>query len=89
MTKTQSLMSVAAVLAIGFILGSSGGPNASAQVNPNATSRFQISAYAYPGSQTNATPKHGCYILDTVTGALWHSGPDSQGRPLKLSDKLP
>lgn len=94
MTKTQSLISVAAVLAIGFFLGSSVGPNASAQVAPpSPPARFQISAYAYPGNQTNAAAKHGCYILDTVTGTLWHSGPDSGhdslNRPLKLIDKLP
>ena len=60
--------------------------------------RFQISAWGYAGSQTAQGPggrpvtggaasaAHGCYIVDTLTGELWHAATD--GKLHKLSEKL-
>lgn len=87
MTKTQSLMSGAVVLAVGFILGSGVGPNATAQVHISPTPRFQISAWAHPGNPSHPTPREGYYILDTISGQLWQS--DSSGKPIRVSEKLP
>lgn len=90
MTKSQSIVTLLAVLAAGYVLGTSQGSSASAQVvSQTAAPRYQVSAYASAGHPPSQSPKQGCYIVDTVTGALWHAGPDSQGRPLKVSDKLP
>lgn len=90
MTKIQSVVTFVTALAIGYVLCANSGSSASAQVvSQTGAPRYQVSAYAYAGDPPSQSPKHGCYILDTVTGALWHSGPDSQRRPLKVSDKLP
>ncbi len=59
-----------------------------------ATERFQISAWGMaspqPGARTAGTTEgrgeRGCYILDTVTGELWHAAADGQAK--KISDKL-
>jgi hypothetical protein len=58
--------------------------------------RFQISAWAYPGrdsSQGRPNPtvadnagQRGCYIVDTVTGQLWHAAADGQAK--KIGEKL-
>jgi hypothetical protein len=66
-----------------------------AAAQPNSP-RFQIFAWAYagsvPGSGTGSNPTapakaaHGCYIVDTVTGELWHAAAD--GQPKKISEKL-
>lgn len=42
--------------------------------------RFQISAYGTPHG-------HGCYAIDTATGATWHIGNDQP--PEQLTDRLP
>ena len=50
------------------------------------TPRFQISAY---GAGSGATTTRGCYIVDTVTGELWHVAVDgSGGIPKKIGQKL-
>ena len=50
------------------------------------TSRFQISAY---GAGSGVTTTRGCYIVDTVTGELWHVTQDGSGRkPMKIGDRL-
>ncbi|MDB5342398.1 MAG: hypothetical protein JWP89_775 [Schlesneria sp.] len=87
--KTMNWVLLVVGLLVGIGVGSMW-PTASAQTIPNvaSTSRYQVSAYAYPATPPQI-PQHGCYIVDTVTGSLWHAGPDSQGRPLKVSDKLP
>ena len=50
----------------------------------NTEPRFQMATWAAstgPGSQ------HGCYILNTITGELWHA---SNGEaPIRLADEMP
>ena len=48
------------------------------------TRRFQISAWGH-GNQVGPGSR-GCYIVDTVTGELWHAAAD--GQPKKISEKL-
>jgi hypothetical protein len=51
------------------------------------TARFQISAWSYAGNPSIRFPsERGCYIVDTVTGELWHAAAD--GQPKKISEKL-
>jgi hypothetical protein len=57
-------------------------------VIPNAvpTPRYQISAWAFAGNPARAAPERGCYILDTMTGELWHAS--ANGKPVKVAEKL-
>ncbi len=48
-----------------------------------APSRFQVSAYAGP---TKEGFGHGCYIIDSATGELWHA--HYGGKLEKVSDKI-
>lgn len=76
------------VLLCGVCLGSIINLRADAQIQTtNTFSRYQVSAWAVPGTPTSPEPKHGCYILDTSTGALWHRA--AAGNPHTVSDKLP
>jgi hypothetical protein len=70
---------------LGFVLpGLRPEKEAVAQTAPAVTTpRFQISAYA------GSTPQgigHGCYIIDTVTGQVWHAR--QGGLAEKVADKL-
>lgn len=76
---------------LGFLLGSgimeksavAQGQPAPGPIPP----RFQISAYAGPVGAHNVTNvSHGCYIIDTVTGEVWHTR--YGGKAEKVSDKL-
>ena len=52
-----------------------------------STPRFQISAWGH-GNQIGAGSR-GCYIVDTVTGEMWHVAQDgSGGIPKKIGQKL-
>ena len=52
------------------------------------SSRFQISAYGV-GSGGGQASTRGCYIVDTMTGELWHVAVDgSGGIPKKIGQKL-
>lgn len=84
------------VLAVGLLVGSFVGNSiqtpaviAQGDANPMNPGRFQISAWgaAYPGGYGTQKMDHGCYIVDTTTGALWHAASD--GKTTKVSDKLP
>ena len=49
--------------------------------------RFLITAWSYGAVEfANRRPERGCYIMDTVTGELWHAAAD--GQPKKISEKL-
>jgi hypothetical protein len=89
MKTPPSLACFAAVLLLSLYFGSANGRKADAQAIPNAvaTPRYQISAWAFAGNPSSPTPKHGYYIVDTVTGELWES--DANDRPIKVSSKLP
>ena len=60
-----------------------------AAAQPNSP-RFQISSWGYAGTPPALAgarePGRGCYIVDTVTGELWHAAGD--GNPKKISEKL-
>ena len=78
-------------LVVGFAVG--GGVmerKAEAQGVPirDLPARFQISAWGYAAATQVGAPKaeRGCYIVDTVTGELWHAAAD--GQPKKISEKL-
>jgi hypothetical protein len=47
--------------------------------------RYQISAYAGTGS--GGSVHHGCYIVDTQTGEVWHTR--TGGTAEKVSGRLP
>jgi hypothetical protein len=46
--------------------------------------RYQISAYAGPGG--GGSVHHGCYIVDTATGEVWHTR--TGGTAEKVSGRL-
>ena len=78
-------------LMIGFLVGAGAMErNANAQAVPirQLPSRFQISAWGMGYGTGNGFGKgeRGCYIVDTVTGELWHAPAD--GKPNKISEKL-
>ena len=55
------------------------------------TPRYQISAWGmgYPKLGGNGDGERGCYIVDTVTGEMWHVAADgSGGIPKKIGQKL-
>ena len=55
--------------------------------SPPQPGRFQISAWGH-GNQIGAGSR-GCYIVDTVTGEMWHVAADgSGGIPKKICQKL-
>jgi hypothetical protein len=88
MTKIQTTGSVLAALAVGYVLGTSQGTVvAQAPTVTAPTPRYQISAWAYAGNPSNPSPKHGYYIVDTVTGGVWLS--DTNDKPVAVSTKLP
>jgi hypothetical protein len=89
MKTSHSLVAFAAVLLVGLCLGAnfSGPANAQAPTVTVPVPRYQISAWAYAGNPSSPTPRHGYYVLDTVTGAIWTS--DTNDKPLGVSIKLP
>ena len=60
------------VLLLGIAIGQHWDNRAMAQA-PEAESvlRYQISAYAGPSGRGSV--QHGCYIVDTRTGQVWHT----------------
>jgi hypothetical protein len=74
-------MAFLSAMAIGALL--SGDP-AAAQSGSGPMTRYQISSYSGPTPQG---VHHGCYVVDTLTGQLWHAR--LGGPPEKVSAKLP
>ncbi len=87
------------LLAIGLVVGllvAGGvmGRLAMAQAEKGAatqfeTPRFQISAWGFAAHDPQAVgfkAERGCYLVDTVTGELWHASAD--GKPKKIGEKL-
>jgi len=74
---TCALLAAFALVAMPGCMNVAGDPTGSA-------ARYQISAYA---GTTGEDVHHGCYIVDTRTGHLWHSR--LGGAAEKVSDKLP
>ena len=80
---------VAALLALLLVVASVAhlwNDSAVAQAPAAAASvgRYQISAYAGPSGGGGV--HHGCYIVDTATGTVWHTR--SGGTVEKVSDNL-
>jgi hypothetical protein len=73
-------------VAFGFVLsGFAPEPHVIAQTETNrALSRFQISAFA---GQAGEHVHHGCYVVDTTTGKVWHVR--SGGKPEIVAETLP
>ena len=97
MKTSHGLVLLVAGLLVGLCVGGSvTGPSANAQVTPIAVTaqRFQISAWGFSGPRADTGPAsspaqaaRGCYIVDTMTGELWHAA--ANGQPQKVSQKLP
>lgn len=88
MTKLQTIGAILATLAVGYVLGTS--QDTAVAQTPAGTipaPRYQISAWAYAGNSASPSPKHGYYIVDTITGAVWQS--DTNDKPIAVSTKLP
>jgi hypothetical protein len=63
-----------AVLLLGIAIGHHWDNRAQAQVPDKpqlSVLRYQISAYG--GPTANASVHHGCYLVDTRTGQVWHT----------------
>ena len=77
---------VLVALLIGLVLGAAffGNPAVAQTGSAAAAGRYQISAYAGP---TKDGFGHGCYVLDTATGQVWHTR--HGGETEKVSGKLP
>ena len=60
-------------IALAFGLGQTlvGNSRAAEPEESNSVLRYQISAYA--GTNPGGV-HHGCYIVDTTTGQVWHTG---------------
>jgi hypothetical protein len=52
--------------------------------NPQAAVNPQAPVNPQPANVARAN--RGCYIIDTITGELWHAAGD--GKPVKISEKL-
>jgi hypothetical protein len=67
-----TIVSLLVVLLLGIAIGQHWDNRAQAQA-PEASSvlRFQISAYG--GPTANGSVHHGCYLVDTRTGQVWHT----------------
>jgi hypothetical protein len=77
MNKRNHFVAVALIcLLLGFVMRDTTGEHSANAAPPEATGklvgRFQISAH---GTGTS----YGCYLVDTATGDLWHSGSGTQG----------
>ena len=72
--KSNGWVCIGLLLALAFALalGQSftGNSRAADPNNANSVLRYQISAYA--GSAVGGVG-HGCYIVDTTTGQVWHA----------------
>ena len=81
-----------AMALLGAILGAAatlGLGDRRAEAQPAAAAgapRYQVSAFAGPSGARQGGFGHGCYIVDTLTGELWHAQLGQQ--PQKVSDKL-
>ena len=86
MTRRTSWSAIAAVgLILGYVLGSVEIIRpAQAQPSDPPQSKYQISAYA---GQARESVHHGCYVLDTTTGAVWHVRKGGQSE--RVAERLP
>ncbi|MEX2168011.1 MAG: hypothetical protein WD851_01760 [Pirellulales bacterium] len=86
MTRRTSWTAIAAVgLILGYILGSVDIIRpAHAQQSDSPQSKYQVSAYAGQGEEG---VHHGCYVLDTTTGAVWHVVKGGQAE--RVAQRLP
>ena len=81
-----SIVAWAVLLLLAIAIGEALDSTAVAQrpePRPPRAERFQISAYA--GEAENGVA-HGCYIVDTFTGRVWHSR--LGGNAERVSDSL-
>ena len=88
MNKTSCFALLVAGVLLGLIgVDLVGGQDTPPPVPSNGvlpTPRYQVSAYAGPKYQGMG---HGCYVVDTVTGELWHVR--EGGQPGKVVSEWP
>ena len=89
MNKTNCFAMLAAGVFLGLIgVDLVGGQDSPQPVTPAAqqpaTPRYQVSAYAASKYQG---VNHGCYVVDTMTGELWHAR--QGGQPDKIVSEWP
>ena len=66
-----TIVGLLVVLLLGIAIGQQWDNRAMAQApEPGNVLRYQISAYAGPAGSGDV--HHGCYIVDTRTGQVWH-----------------
>ena len=70
--SSNAVFAALVALVIGLVLGTAVFTNhvVAQSETPKVPNRYQISAYAGP---TRDGFGHGCYILDTQTGQIWHA----------------
>ena len=72
-------------LLVGYILGSIGMHRTAQAQNPDwPQSKYQVSAYA---GQTEKGVHHGCYVVDSTTGAVWHVKQGGQAE--RVAQRMP
>jgi hypothetical protein len=81
-SKTSILLCLVLVATIGIFAVDALSAQGEADATAPAAARYQISAYA---GTTGGSVHHGCYVVDTATGQLWHA--HAGGKAEKL-DKL-
>jgi len=64
--------------------GQAATPGPVAATSPLPFPRYMIQAWAY-GQHPNGA--HGCYVVDTATGELWHASMSNP--PVKLANEMP
>jgi hypothetical protein len=73
-SQWQAVATLAVVVLLVIALGHLWNNSAQAQAGGGAaatTPRYQISAYASPRS--GGVVHHGCYIVDSTSGQIWHT----------------
>jgi hypothetical protein len=85
MKSNYTLVALSAALLLLLAFNLLPGDSAGAQTTAGGPAgRYQVSAYA---GVTGGSIGHGCYILDTATGEVWHTR--HGGQAAKVSDRLP
>ena len=83
-TNYRSVAGVLLALLIGIALGSLiPGDRAVAQ-SAGSVAKYQLSSYS---AEIGGSVHHGCYIIDSTTGRVWHAAKGSDTE--MVSTKLP
>jgi hypothetical protein len=69
-SKSAIVLCAAFLAALGLGLFTVDALSAQGETPAKTDSRYQISAYA---GTAGGSVHHGCYVLDTATGQVWHT----------------